>query len=250
MLAEMTLVGSEHAWARVQAAFNNSQTPMADLRLIFYDFAEEQILKKRPLPKLASELATQLQDHDSFELELHRLAFSNVSARDAMDLNHKASDMSWAAHIRLLTLYAVSLADSVDGSEIINKLKLTIANLDSQSRQFWLSRLQDAIGVKLNKINFYVKERCLQYYDKRVDLSKKRSLIELVRALAESSQLNVEHVIERIWCTSYSPESYHRLRMTVHRLNNLLADLTGCEKTVEITSDNVCFRGHFEFEIV
>ncbi len=52
----------------------------------------------------------------------------------------------------------------------------------------------------------------------------------------------MDEAIKLLWQTEFSPEHYHRLRMSVHRLNTLIHETTGFGKVVEVDSQTVRLR--------
>lgn len=250
MLAELALVGPEHAWARVELAFQVAKTPMSDRRLIFYDFVEEQLLKNMKLPASAEALAHQLIGHDLYEQELHKLAFTGIGSADLVHLHHLASEMSWACHMRLMSLYALYFAQTPTEPEIRNKMNLMLLSIEPSSRVFWLNRSRPLAQREITRIHFDRNARKLNFGDRSIDLAKKRSVVALVETLLINSQLPIESVLQEVWKAEYSPESYHRLRMTVHRLNQVIFQLTAIPKAIEVSADSVGLRSAFEIQLL
>lgn len=241
MLAEMVLVGPDHAWARVVASLQNTQLLMADRRLIFYDFIEEALSRKWTLPAQAKSMATSLTGHDAFEVEIHQLAFQNDLRRDWLKLSELAAELSWGNYLRVLILH-LSQSTGADTMEIKNKINLVLSSLDAESRAYWLQRMKPFLVTQDLTLSFAKEKRMVCFQNKEIDLSKKKGMLTLLHALADQRTRNVEDVIQMIWNSPYSPEYYHRLRMTAHRLNQLLFDLTTIPKIIEVSADEVSIR--------
>ena len=249
MLAEMALVGPEHAWARVELAFHTANIPQSDLRLIFYDFVEEQLARNMKLPAAAEAMSRQLTGLDLYEQELHKLAFVGVGTGDIARLHQLAGEMSWACYMRLLSLYALHFSQTPMEPELRNKMNLLLLSVEPSSRVFWLNRSRPLAQREITRIHFDRTARRLNYGGRSVDLAKKRSVVALIETLLAHSRLPIESVLQEVWKTDYSPESYHRLRMTVHRLNQVIFQLTAIPKAIEVSADSVSLRSTFEIQL-
>lgn len=240
MLAEMVLVGPDHSWARVVSALQED-LPMADKRLIFYDFIEGALSRKWTIPLQAKTMASQLKDHDAFEVEIHQLAFQTDIRRDWLRLSELAAELSWGSYLRVLILH-LSQSAGADTVEIKNKINLVLSSLDAESRSYWLQRMKPFLVSQDLTLSFAKEKRMVCFQNKEIDLSKKKGMLTLLQALADQRTRSVEDVIQLIWSSPYSPEYYHRLRMTAHRLNQLLFDLTTIPKIIEVSADEVTLR--------
>lgn len=246
MLAEMVLIGPDHAWARVTSSLAEPKLQMADRRLIFYDFIEGALSRKWSIPANAKSLSTALKDHDAFEVEIHQLAFQTDLRRDWLRLSELASELSWGCYLRVLILH-LSQSSGPDTIEIKNKINLVLSSLDAESRSYWLQRMKPFLVSQDLTLSFAKEKRMVCFQNKEVDLSKKKGMLTLLQALADQRTRSVEDVIQMIWSSPYSPEYYHRLRMTAHRLNQLLFDLTTIPKIIEVSADEVSLRPTVNF---
>ena len=241
MLAEMVLIGPDHAWARVLSSLEDEKLQMADRRLIFYDFIEGALSRKWTIPSHAKSLSTSLKDHDAFEVEIHQLVFQTDLRRDWLRLSELASELSWGCYLRVLILH-LSQSSGTDAVEIKNKINLVLSSLDAESRSYWLQRMKPFLISQDLTLSFAKEKRMVCFQNKEIDLSKKKGMLTLLQALADQRTRSVEDVIQMIWSSPYSPEYYHRLRMTAHRLNQLLFDLTTIPKIIEVSADEVSLR--------
>lgn len=248
MLAEMALIGPDHAWLRVQSSLKNEALSGADKRLIFYDFIEEMLLREADLPATCFQWQTKLKGQDPFEQEIHCLAFYPEKRKDFLELTRMAPRLSWASYLRLLILY-FRMAETPDkAAEVKNKIHLILDAVESESRPFWIQRMKPPMEENRIVLEFEPERRIIQFENKQLDLSRKKGMLALLNLLSEGQEQSVEKVIECIWNSPYSPEYYHRLRMTAHRLNQLLFDLTAVSKIVEVNSDQVCLRPSVNFK--
>jgi hypothetical protein len=71
-------------------------------------------------------------------------------------------------------------------------------------------------------------------------------MLTFIEIMSQNSSETVEKMIERIWDTEFSPDHFHRLRMTAHRMNELLFDLTSIKKPIQVSSDFVMVSGELE----
>ena len=255
MLAEMSLIGVAHAWARVESSFQKDHIPVIDKKLIFYDFIEELLIRKENptnimLSKFMQCTSGEELELDVFEQEIHNLAFEPKIAPDLLNLNQLASRVSWSSYLRLLTLYLAAEGDHFKRfhDEIKNKINLILSSLEGESQKFWLKRIRPFFGDQSHKLNFVPSKRMVTFQNKELDLSKKKGMLLLLEKLAEQRNINVDDTINVMWNSTYSPEYFHRLRMTVHRLNQLLFDLTAIPKIVEVSSEQVSVNPSVTFD--
>lgn len=249
MLAEMALVGSSHAWARTEGLVSDPLVPMKDRRLVLYDFIEEQILKRKLIPPRAQEWALTLSGHDAFERLVHEFAFENPKESHFAKIAECSAQLSAAAHLRLLALYSNLFADTATQAEAQNLAQLLISSLDLPSQKYWANRMPGALTVQKTRLKVDLINKVVSFHERSADLSKKRSLMGLLETLTQSRTLSSDEAIETLWQLDYSPEAYHRLRMTVHRLNQIIFELTNMPKAIEISADYVGFRPSFDVDL-
>jgi hypothetical protein len=249
MLAEISLVGVEHAWSRVKTSLADTKLKPHDRRLIFFDFVEEARLQNASLSEEVSRYVPNMDGALTFEKEMFRLCFSESERLNPVHLNQMAPDLTWAGYLRLLSLYFVDDPRSSRGQEIKNMFMLALEAVEENSRPFWVQRLMPFLGEEELKIRFDKKRRRLCFLNKELDLSRKRSMLAVVEHLSHSPQQSVEELIDRLWNCDYSPEHYHRLRMTIHRLNQQLFDLTAITKSVEINAEQVEVKSSIQFVV-
>lgn len=240
MLAEISLIGVGHAWARVIDILESPMVACADRRLIFFDFVEELLVRGLALPTGLENHIPNMEGADLFEREVYRLAFEPQAKRSIAELSGLAAELSWAGYLRLLILYMAVEQNANKSDELQNKIQLILGAVSLESRPFWLNRMRPFLPNKELKLEYSPRHRILIYKGKRIDLSRKRGMMIVLESLATQSRWSVESMIERVWATDYSPEHYHRLRMTVHRLNQLIFEITAYQKSIEINSDTVC----------
>jgi hypothetical protein len=77
---------------------------------------------------------------------------------------------------------------------------------------------------------------------KSVDLCKKKIGQQILTILMKNPTLSVDQFIHHLWQTSFTPEHYHRLRMSIHRLNSLIHEASGIGKVIEVDSQEVRLR--------
>ena len=242
MLSEISLVGVGHAWFRVKSCLEDNDISAQDKQLIFYDFIEECLQQKKQLPENLNPEQFEKESLGDFEHEIHILAFEKEKKKEPLELSWLASQLPWSNYLRLLILY-LSLEDSMSlKKEIVNKIDLILESLDQGSRSFWKKKIQFHLREENQTLEYCPQKRSVLFKDKILDISRKKSMITILESLCENSKTNVDDIIKKIWNTSYTPEHFHRLRMTVHRLNSLFSSFTGNSKIVEINSESVYLR--------
>jgi DNA-binding response OmpR family regulator len=126
--------------------------------------------------------------------------------------------------------------------ELHRKIQLIIRALDPRSQELWTNRLKQALQTQEIRIDFSARNRSVNIQGKILDLSKKKIGLQLLEKLVSKPSLTVDEAIQLLWQSEFSPEHYHRLRMSVHRLNTLIHETAGFGKVVEVDSQNVRLR--------
>jgi hypothetical protein len=126
--------------------------------------------------------------------------------------------------------------------ELHRKIQLIVRALDPQSQKLWTNRLKQSLQTEEIRIDFSARTRSVQIQGKILDLSKKKIGLQLLERLVSKSSITVDEAIQLLWQSEFSPEHYHRLRMSVHRLNALIHETTGFGKVVEVDSQFVRLR--------
>lgn len=242
MLAEINLIGPHHAWARAKVIVHDQSLIETDRRLIYFDFLEEMLIRGLPLNEEMKSYGAFARASDSFEQEIALLAYSPDQRRDLSELSDLASVLSWSCYLRVLILYFSCTADERLAQELRNKINLILSSLTPQSKAFWLNRMRPYLASDDLRINFSREKRTVAFQNKELDLSRKKGMLILLDAMTQRNEYSIDEVIQLLWQDSYSPENYHRLRMTVHRLNQLLYDLTAIPKVLEVSADRVSIK--------
>ncbi|MBK8202733.1 MAG: hypothetical protein IPK68_10590 [Bdellovibrionales bacterium] len=243
MLAEIYLVGINHAWARAQTLLEDSSLLESDRRLIYFDFLEEMLIRGECITDGMRSFQQLCLLANSFETEISVLAFNPESARDLAELSGLASVLSWSCYLRILILYFGRTQEGVLIDELRNKINLILSSLPSaEAKGFWLNRMKPYLGAGDLVINFSRDARTVIFQNKEVDLSRKKGMLILLDVMTDESEKSVDEMIRLLWNCDYSPENYHRLRMTVHRLNQVLYDLTAIPKVFEISADRLTVK--------
>lgn len=242
VLAEISLIGPHHAWARARLALEDKNFLESDRRLIYFDFLEEMLIRGFVIEEEMKAYQELVGSADSFEQEIALLAFAPNSRRDLGELADLASALSWSCYLRILILYFGSTGNERLAEELRNKINLILSALGPQSKAYWLNRMRPYMASGDLVINFSREKRTIAFQNKELDLSRKKGMLLLLEAMTENSEKSVDDVISLLWSDQYSPENYHRLRMTVHRLNQLLYDLTAIPKVLEVSADRVSVK--------
>lgn len=244
MLAEIELVGPLHAWARALRLLQDARLCAADRRLVIADFLAEATLRQVPLPNQASDYVQELAEGDAFEREMQDfLKLSTPSQETLLRVSDLASELPWASYLRIMTLYhQINEAPEIR-IEVDRKLRLLLSGLPPEARYFWLSRLRSQITTETPELSYNRAGRSLIFQGRHIDLSKKRAFCSVLEILLNEPRVEVDQMIRKLWDSSFSPEHLHRLRMTVHRLNQYLFELCAIPRVIEMTAEHVSLRG-------
>lgn len=238
MLAELYLIGPNHAWTRVQAAFTEPYWSEEDRRLILFDFAEEVLMRKETLPMELTSFISSDWSLSAHEEQILRF-IQNPNEVKIHWLNRLAPRLSAACRLRGLFLFLASQDSGDLQKEVHRKIQLLLGVLPVEARGYWLHKVEPYYEKTDLTITVDPKMKKLTYQNKELDLSRKKGMLQIMSELGGEPSLSVDALIEHLWSTDYSPEHFHRLRMTIHRLNNLLFDLTSIQKVVEFDSEKV-----------
>ena len=250
MLTELNLVGLQHASERLHWALQKDW-PREDHLLFLFDFLEEALVRGFEIPEITDQFIKDLPQNELNAYERQLLQIYNgdfTGSETILQLSRMAPEISWANYIRLLALNR-NANNQISSQEIQSQLQLILNALDSHSKSLWIQRYKNVLGTKGHILFFEPQTSLLKYRGQAVDLSRKKTILLLVKALVKNSQYNVEQMIFDIWQSSFSMEHYHRLRMLILRLNRELQPLTGLEKIITIDlqtvqlKDNVTLRG-------
>lgn len=245
MLSEMNLVGPLHASERLLKILKMQNILQADQSLMLYDFLEECIVNRYEIPEETLSWCKKISPNDEFETMIGHLAQKTGSEMSLTRLMALSSQVTPSSYLRLLTLALRALPKHSD--EIKNKLHLLLSAIDSPSRHLWIKRIDSFIETSSKLLMFDLEKRVISFESKGVDLSRKRGMLVFAEMIAQNNDISVENMIEEIWQTEYTPDHFHRLRMTAHRMNQLLFDLTSIEKPIEVNADRIKLNPKIKF---
>lgn len=250
MLAEMHLVGQEHAWYRVKCALSGvGELDRPDQRLLFYDFIFESLVLGRTLPSEALGMRP-LEGLDTFERNVAAVAFSGKSLFSVEEIQSWVAELSWTSHLRLLCLALSRELRPHWQKELRQKIDFFMSTVDKRSQKVWFGILEHLFEQSKPVLSFEIKQKTIRFRGQSVDLSKRKALSALLDLLAESPSVEIDEALKRLWNLPFSPESFHRLRMTAHRLNEILKGLTGQEKMIEVMADAVSWRESIPLKMI
>lgn len=242
MLIELRLIGADHAWQRVQR-MSDAGMDEVDQRLFVFDFIEGCLSQELEIAPSVLKKASEFKELDPFEGFLFGLVKESLECQNLLyQLNALAPKLPWASHLRLLCIAANLEQNSSVRLELHRKIQLIVRALDPQSQKLWTNRLKQSLQTEEIRIDFSARTRSVQIQGKVLDLSKKKIGLQLLERLVSKSSITVDEAIQLLWQSEFSPEHYHRLRMSVHRLNALIHDTAGFGKVVEVDSQCVRLR--------
>ena len=246
MLSEMNLVGPLHASERLLKILEMTDILEADKSLMLYDFLEECVVNKYEIPEGLSEWSQKIPPADEFETMIGNLVTKSGSDMSLTRLMGLSSQVTPSSYLRLLTLALRALPDF--SREIKNKLHLLLSAVDGPSRHLWNKRIDVFTESSSKLLKFDLEKRVISFESKDIDLSRKRGMLVFAEMIAQNGEMSVEEMIEKIWQTEYTPDHFHRLRMTAHRMNQLLFDLTSIEKPIEVNADRIKLNPKIKFQ--
>ncbi len=242
MLIELRLIGSDHAWQRLRRLVDTGIDEI-EQRLLVFDFIEGCLSQDLEINAAVLQKASQFRELDPYEQFLHQIVTGAFGQQALLqELASLAPKLPWASHLRLLCISANLEQNTVVRHELHRKIQLIIRALDPRSQALWTNRLKQALQTQEIRIDFSARTRSVIIQGKTLDLSKKKIGLQLLERLVSKSSITVDEAIQLLWQSEFSPEHYHRLRMSVHRLNTLIHETAGFGKVVEVDSQNVRLR--------
>ncbi|MGE0763839.1 MAG: hypothetical protein AB7N80_11225 [Bdellovibrionales bacterium] len=251
LLTEIELIGPQHAWSRLQALWADPRTQPPDRRLLLADYLAEAASRGFNTHPSAQEMLPHLLCGDAFEREVAALINRPADSNENMArLNQAAPELSWASHLRLLTLHHQLAQDPKCQAELANKLSILLSTLSPSSRFYWMKRIQSRVFNDDLSFEFNRHTRTVYFQGKALDMSKRRTLCAVFEKLCAEREIDVDDLIRHLWQSGFSPEHLHRLRMTVHRLNQILFELSSIQRVIEMTADRVSLKGAIRIQAV
>lgn len=242
MLLELRLIGADHAWQRVQRMLDSGVDEI-DQRLLVFDYIEGCLTQEFEIAPSVLEKVSEFKDLDPFESFLKTIVKESLEQQALLHrLATLAPKLPWASHLRLLCISANLEQNAGVRQELHRKIQLIIRALDPRSQELWTNRLKQALQTQEIRIDFSARTRSVNIQGKILDLSKKKIGLQLLEKLVLKPVITVDEAIQHLWQSEFSPEHYHRLRMSVHRLNTLIHETAGFGKVVEVDSQNVRLR--------
>ncbi len=178
ILAELPLVGTHHAWARLQNSMEMPTLPSIDKRQIIVDFIEETYVLGLELNPKIQELVVSLDGFDVFEEAVVQL-LQNDKIFSLSQLNALCPKMSRGCFLRLLTLFLAKDQTPSLQNEVLNKMNLLLTGLSVESRAYWLARMKRFLSNESKTLRYCAVRKSVIYQNRSVDLSKKRIMFQL-----------------------------------------------------------------------
>ncbi|NJL26212.1 MAG: hypothetical protein HC902_14360 [Calothrix sp. SM1_5_4] len=230
MLIELRLIGCDHAWSRIERL----KPCLCDMdhRLLVFDYVEGALVQEFSLSPAVLASLDEFDVLDPYEEFLRRMVQESLEHTEKIRvLTALAPKLPWASYLRLLCVTANLESHASAKEELNRKIQLIIRGLDSRSQELWSQRLKQALQAPEVRIDLSMRRRSISVAGKKVDLSKKKIALQLLGGLLGKSCLSVDEAINLLWQSSFTPEHYHRLRMSAHRLNTLIHEITGLAKS-------------------
>lgn len=230
MLAECELVGVAQAAMRKDRILSEPSLSDADRRLITYDFLEEVMRRKAEVESsLAKKEVNGDQRHlDHYEKWLYKLAFQDFSEADIQKMHLEASLISPACYLRLLFLVWQKAKCQMVKEEVFCKFRLLIEPLAKESQNFWKSWFsgayarEESIEIKVSQSGAQILLR-----DKVYPIKGRQATKDFLLAFCESRTYSDEELVKRVWNVEMDESYFHRLRMTLRRLNQQILEIVG-----------------------
>ncbi len=249
LLAELQLVGPKSAQARLNEIINNRDIALIDIQIIYYDFLEEYLLHYLEIDDSIKSYDSLFKRTNPFESAIRKLAFDSEKLINFKDLVELSTQLPISNYLRILGAYLTKVSDEKILIEIRKQMRLIILSLSSDSQQYWLSRYRKMLNPSSNiEVRYDNKVKSLQYNGKSSSLAKRAAFQDLIEMFFDNHSLGTEEVISRVWnIPTFDPIFFERLRITIRRFNELIFELTGIPKAVEIKKHQISLNKSIVF---
>jgi hypothetical protein len=250
ILAEISMVGPQSALARVKSVFNDPNLLEEDARLIYYDFIEEVLVRGFKIPQEFNEIACNKKHLNEFENQIQAIVDNqnhDFNLTTIATLSHK---ISLACYIRILSLYLRTIKNTINKREIQKKLYLILSSLNQKSRILWKKRLYDLLngyntsGKTIIKVNTQTGQ--LSCSQNKLSIPKRKISLNILKILTKKETTTLTHLTKNIWSANFNPSYYHRIRIAINRLNEMLFQISGIQDILKIDSEKVEVHPHIK----
>lgn len=246
MLAEIPLLGTTLAHARLQSLIDKEQLKQQDQELFLFDFVDECLHRDLQIPDGILQKVEASRPSGVFEKSLKRLLEGHAfSLAEVLDL---APQMSHACYLKFLLYVLPHIPSREEESALRSQFSLLSGQLSATSAQLWNSWAELVLQKKNQtqiEIEFRSAVGIISYHAQQLDLRRKKSMCQILQQLSGLPRQRVESLVALLWGAPLSESYYHRLRLQIFRLNKFLFELTGMEKLIELQDNHVVLKKFF-----
>lgn len=251
LISELVLIGPQSASSRLIEVLKNDSISIIDKQILYYDFIEEHLLHGFDIEDQIISYATNFRELNAFEHEIQKIAFINNYKTELIHLTQLSTQLPLSSFIRILGVHLARSKNSKFTTELRSQFKLLISTLNSESQQYWISRYKKFfLANEELQISYDSRSKILSYNNNTTDLSRRSGFQGVIELFNVSNSLETETVIRKLWNVSFDPNYYKSLRMTVHRLNEIIFNLTGIPKAIEINKQKLEIKGKITFKVI
>jgi hypothetical protein len=248
LLSELTLMGPQNAGSRLLALLRTDSMSLYDKQLVYFDFLEECLVQGFSISEKLIPFATLFKEMNGFEQEIYKLVIKKDVTVNFEKLVELSQTIPLASYIRILGAYLTKTKDADTAAELRNQLKIITSSLSVDSQNLWLARYNTQLApATKTELVYDVTKKIFCFGNKVESLSRREAFATLIELLSQSRDVDTEKVIASIWNVSFDQSYYRSLRMTVHRLNKMIFELTGIPKVIEINKQTVSIKGDIVF---
>lgn len=241
-LADLMLVGAEHAQSRIERIAKLNFITSQDLIALEADIAEEQLfLSGRVSPQLRERLfARKYADLGPRERILLRFLEPTGTLKFDAEMLALFAAVSKTSQLNLALLGSRILKCATLRTELAARFKLLMAGLDRDSQILWQQRLQlvpTKSHSETSTLYLSIKARKLKFGNRELSLTARQTSFLALKKLAElqdtNQALDIEDFIKSVWVAPLTPTSLERARVLSRRLNSAIQSELGLSNFIQ-----------------
>ncbi|OQW46976.1 MAG: hypothetical protein A4S09_16155 [Proteobacteria bacterium SG_bin7] len=251
LLSELTLMGPENAAARLLALLRTDSISLYDKQLIYFDYLEECLVQGFSISKKLIPFLSLFKELNYFEREIYKIVIKKDETVDFERLVELSQSIPLSSYIRVLGAYLTKTKDPQVANELRNQMRIITSSLSQDSQNLWISRYKTQLVSPTETVLVYDStKKNISFGNKIENLARRDAFVVLVQLLSRGHEVETEKAVACIWNTTFDQSYYRSLRMTVHRLNKAIFELTGIPKVLQINKQYISCNGDIQFKVV
>ncbi len=259
LLVEMRLIGRKAALQRLVRIWPQL-IHSDDRRLLAWEYLEYALRHAWPLEECqflydpASWLPSTVTERDLLTLCRRKLKTPESQLQKLNCLTAIVAGCTVGEGLRFI---AVLCALKRQGEKILEhdddlisqSRDLLLRGLDSSTKQLWSRHFEGHIDATSLRLSLNSKNYRFSYLQSEVSLKRSPTLFLFAAQFVEQKEIPLAELSQNLWNSEFNESFYHRFRMQVGRLNDILEKLTGIQNLFSISKDSVKINEMVEIQV-